>query len=160
LVVNTYPATSLPFLVESAQLAAGFWRRELNLDVKVSVTDSVGMDKKEKAGELNGQIQWRDNNTQIDATNVVANSYGDPDRPDRMHGDDEIFQMARETVQTLDAQERELAMERFFVRLREETYEFGNGYANIPWAVGPRFESWEPYPLATYLSALHTITLK
>lgn len=158
--MNTYPATSLPFLVESAQLAAGFWRRELNLDVKVSVTDSVGMDKKEKAGELNGQIQWRDNNTQIDATNVVANSYGDPDRPDRMHGDDEIFQMARETVQTLDAQERELAMERFFVRLREETYEFGNGYANIPWAVGTRFESWEPYPLATYLSALHTITLK
>ena len=61
LIVNTYPSTSLPFLVESAQLAADFWRRELNLDVEVSVTDSVGMDKKEKAGELNGQIQWRDN---------------------------------------------------------------------------------------------------
>ena len=160
LILNTYPSASLPFLVESAQLVADFWRRELALDVEVSVLDSVGMDKKEKAGELNGQIQWRDNNTQKDATNVLANAYGDPNRPDRMHGDPELFPLVQKTVQIVDAEERERATAQLFLRLRDETYEFGIGYANIPWAVGSRVQIWKPYPLATYPSALHTITLK
>jgi hypothetical protein len=36
----------------------------------------------------------------------------------------------------------------------------GIGYLNIPWAVGPRIVTWEPFPLAFYPSGLHTITLK
>jgi hypothetical protein len=33
------------------------------------------------------------------------------------------------------------------------------GYINIPFGVGSRIETWEPYPLAFYPTALHTITL-
>ena len=32
LVINTYVSTAMPFLPESAQLGAEFWRRELGLD--------------------------------------------------------------------------------------------------------------------------------
>jgi hypothetical protein len=34
------------------------------------------------------------------------------------------------------------------------------GYANIPWAVGPRVTAWQPWPLAFYPSNIHGITLK
>ena len=40
-IVNTWVSTALPFLPESAQIAADFWRRELNLDVRVNVGDET-----------------------------------------------------------------------------------------------------------------------
>ena len=45
-------------------------------------------------------------------------------------------------------------------RLREEAYALNIGYVNIPWGVGPRVLTWQPSPLATHATALHTITLK
>jgi hypothetical protein len=47
-----------------------------------------------------------------------------------------------------------------YQRLWEEAYHFSIGYINIPWGVGPRIATWQPYPVAEYASALHTITLK
>jgi hypothetical protein len=44
--------------------------------------------------------------------------------------------------------------------MREEANQINLGYINIPWGVGPRVVTWEPYPLAPYPSALHTVTLK
>ena len=44
--------------------------------------------------------------------------------------------------------------------LREESYELSIGYVKIPWGVGSRVLTWEPYPLALYPSALHTISLE
>ncbi len=78
LIVNTWPSSSTPFLVESAQLGAEFWRRELGLDVEVRVGDSVTLDEKTQTGELNGQILWRDNDTRRDATSNLASAWGDP----------------------------------------------------------------------------------
>ena len=42
--------------------------------------------------------------------------------------------------------------------MRDEAYWISFGYGNIPWGVGPRIRTWQPYPLAIYISALHTIT--
>jgi peptide/nickel transport system substrate-binding protein len=160
LIVNTWPSSSTPFLVESAQLGAEFWRRELGLDVEVRVGDSVTLDEKAQTGELNGQILWRDNDTRRDATSNLASAWGDPTRSDRRHNDPELFQLVQETFQILDPEERTKASEELFLRLRDETYELNIGYINIPWGVGPRVVTWEPYPLAVYPSAFHTITLK
>jgi ABC-type transport system substrate-binding protein len=60
----------------------------------------------------------------------------------------------------LDADERAEAYKKLFLRLRDESYQLGMGYANIPWGVGPRVLTWEPSPLSLHPSALHTITLK
>jgi hypothetical protein len=46
-----------------------------------------------------------------------------------------------------------------YKRFRDESIEMSFGYINIPWGVGPRVLTWEPYPLAFYPTALHTITL-
>jgi len=160
LIVNTWPSSSTPFLVESAQLGAEFWKRELNLDVEVRVGDSVALDEKVSAGQLDGQILWRDNDTRRDATSIMNSGWGDPERIDRRHNDPELFQLVQETFQILDPEERVAAANNLFLRLRDESYELGIGYVNIPWGVGPRVTSWEPYPLAVYPSAFHTVILE
>ena len=160
MIINTWPATSMPLLVEVTQLVADFWRRELGLDVEVRVGDSVGMSKREKAGELNGQMLWRDNDTQGDATGPITNRYGDPKSPARVHEDPELFRLTQETVQILDPDKRAEASAKLYLRLWDEGYNLGIGYANIPWGMGPRVLTWEPYPLSLWPSALHTITLE
>ena len=52
------------------------------------------------------------------------------------------------------------AFNNLYKRLWEEGYHMGIGYIHIPYGVGPRIATWEPYPVAEYFSALHTITLK
>jgi hypothetical protein len=147
-------------MVESAQLTAEFWKRELGLDVEVLVGDRVGIGEREDAGELNGQILWADNEARVSALGGLLNSYGDPTDPTRRHDDPQIFRLFQETTQILDPDKQEEAARKLFVRLRDESYELGIGYINVPWGVGPRVLTWKPYPVAVYPSALHTITLK
>jgi hypothetical protein len=45
-------------------------------------------------------------------------------------------------------------------QMRDEAFNISYGYFNIPWAVGSRIVTWEPYPLAIYISGLHTVTLE
>jgi len=77
-----------------------------------------------------------------------------------MHEDPELFRLVQETVQILDPDKRAEALKKLFLRLRDESHFLGIGYVNTPWGVGPRVLTWRPYPMALYLSALHTITLK
>jgi peptide/nickel transport system substrate-binding protein len=160
LIINTAPSTALPFKVEGPQIAADTWRRELGLDVEVRVSDNVGIGEREAAGELKGQIIWRDNETRVEALTGFRNDYGDPKDIERLHDDPQIFRLMQETIQILDPDKRAQASEKLFLRLRDESYQLMIGYVNIPWGVGPRVVTWEPYPLAVFPSALHTITLK
>jgi peptide/nickel transport system substrate-binding protein len=160
LIVNTWPSTAMPLLVEAAQVGADMWRRELGLDVEVRVGDSTGMQEREMTGGLNGQIYWRDNDTRKDPTSIIGGSYGDPEYPTRAHEDPELFRLVQETIQILDSDKRAEAYKKLALRLRDESYYLSIGYANLPWGVGPRVLTWQPYSLAQYPSALHTITLK
>ena len=146
-------------MIESAQLAADLWHRELGLDVEVRVGDSTALKARRNAGELKGQIYWEENDTRRDAL-LSAATYGDPKSPSRVHEDPELFRLWRETVQILDPDRRPEPSKKLFLRLREESYHLGIGYANAPWAVGPRVLTWQPSSLTLSPSALHTITLK
>jgi ABC-type transport system substrate-binding protein len=146
---------------ESAQLAAEFWRRELGLDVEVKVGDEAAVKKAyAQAEELYGQILWRDNETRVDAATMVGSQFGDPKRPSRAHNDPELFALTNKAVAVTDPVEREKSLNSLYLRLRDEAHWIPLGYLNIPWGVGPRVRTWEPYPQASYPSALHTITLK
>ena len=72
----------------------------------------------------------------------------------------ELAGLVRETVQIVDSDERTEALTKMYLRLKDESYQFGIGYANLPWAVGPGVLTWQPFPLSPWPSALHTITLK
>lgn len=160
LLINTSAATSMPFLVESAQLAAEFWRRELGIDAQVVVGDRSAMSQMAREGELNGQVLWRDNEARRDAATSLDSSYVLPDSLTRLHEDPEIFELLERNFALLDPDERARDSEQLYLRLKEESYELSIGYANIPWGVGPRVKTWDPYPLAIYPSGLHTITIE
>ena len=158
--INTWVSSAMPLLPESAQLAADFWKRELGIDTEVRVGDEVGLKKARKTGELNGQMLWRDNETRLDAGTTTRSGYGDPQRKDKNHDDPEIYQLVQDAVAVFDHDKLEETWIGVYRRLRDEQYEVNIGYVNIPWAVGPRIATWQPYPLSIYPSAIHTITLK
>jgi peptide/nickel transport system substrate-binding protein len=158
-VLHTWQSTSIPFQTEAAQLAAEFWRRELGLDVEVRVGDSTAIREAWAVGELSGDIIWRDNEARRDATSTLLTGYADPESGTLRSKDPELVRRAQEVAQIVDPDERAQALAEFFPVLREAAYEIGIGYVNIPWGVGPRVESWEPYPLAPNPSALHTIRM-
>jgi peptide/nickel transport system substrate-binding protein len=161
LVINTWVSTAIPFLPESAQLAADMWKRELGLDVEVVVGDEAA-NKRTNASEggFRGQTRWFDNEARRDGASITRSSFGTLDVGGRHHEDPELYKLVDETLGVMDPAMRQDAFNKLYKRLRDEQYQMGIGYLNIPWAVGPNIVTWEPFPLAFYPSALHTITLK
>ena len=159
LVVNTWPSSAMPFLPESAQLAAEMWKQELGLDTEVRVGDETALKKATLAQNLNGQILWRDNEARVDAGGSRS-SYGTPDHKARLHNNPELFATAHKAIAVTDPTKRQAVLNDLYLRYRDESYELGVGYINIPWAVGPQVSEWQPFPLSFYPSALHTIVLK
>ena len=127
-----------PLLPESAQLAADFWRQERGLDVEVKVGDRVSLQKALLTDELHGQVTWIDNTARADPANLHVIYYGTSDAGSRLHGDPALFEADNQTVEVYDPAKRNQAYNNMHRRLREETYELGIGYFNIPWAVGLR----------------------
>jgi oligopeptide transport system substrate-binding protein len=161
LIINTWPSLASPLMPEAAQLVAESWRRELGLDVEVKVGDEAALKKAQSlTEELYGQILWRDNETRIEAAGSLRSSFGQPEVPSRAHNDAELFALVDQTLLEVDPVEREKVLNSTYRRLRDEAYYISPGYMNIPWGVGPRIKTWDPYPLALYVSALHTITLE
>ena len=106
-----------------------------------------------------GQVLFRDNETEIDGSKLLDGNYGrNKDRPDRVSRDPEIVALAERT-RVISGPGREKALTEAYLKMRDDSGELMMGYANIPWAVGPRILTWEPLPLAFYATNLHTITL-
>jgi peptide/nickel transport system substrate-binding protein len=160
LIVNTWPSDTLPFQVEAAQLVADSWKRELGLDVEVKVGDVAGLREKWLAQELKGQVFWRDREARRDSTSFLQGLFGTPGANIRLHEDPELFRLVQETVSILDPDKREEAVKKLVLRIWDESYLISAGYANLPWAVGPRVLTWQPEPLVAWFTGLHTVTLK
>ena len=164
LVVNTWSSRAVPFLPESAQLAANYWREELGLDTEVRVGDETALKKATKARDpLAGQILWRDNEARRDGRSAARSSYGTASKDGSKGGNwshtPEIVDMVQDALSEFDPDKIDQVWHDVFVRLREEHYEMGVGYVHVQWGVGPRIAEWKPLPLAFYPSAYHTIVL-
>ena len=160
LIINTWVSTSLPFMPESAQLAGEMWKRELGIDTEVVVGDETALKKAVKTRELDGQIIWRDNEARLDAASINRNGYATVTSKTRLTENPEIFELTNSALEVFDLEERPQALNKLYRRLADEQFEMGIGYVNIPWAVGPRIQTWAPWPLAFFPSGLYTITLK
>ena len=158
-IINTWPSPSMPFLPESALIAANDWERELNLDVEVVVGDETAVKAAWLAGDLAGQLLWRDNQTRVDAAGIATTLYGVPDAALRLHEDPELFATVLEAVAVSDPATRSGVLNELYKVLWDEHLEMAIGYTNIPWGLGPRIASWEPWSLAFHATARHTITL-
>ena len=158
-IINIRKGTALPLMIETARLVGDMWKNELGLEVEVRVLESQDSKRRRYAGELHGQVYWEENDTRVDASSN-SSSYGNPENKSRWHEDPELHALGREAFLMLDPDERVEALIKLYQRYREETYHLGIGYANTPWAVGPRVLTWQPYPLTLFPSALHKLTLK
>ncbi len=160
LIVNTWVSASLPFMPESAQLAASMWEKELGIDVEVRIGDEADTKKKVLTEELYGQYLWRDNETRMDTASGINYWLGDKKLDSRLHENDEIFKMILDASAVIDPVAREAAYVGVVLRQAEEQYQISVGYVNIPWGVGPNVAEWTPFSLALYPSALHTVVMK
>jgi peptide/nickel transport system substrate-binding protein len=160
LIINTWVSRAVPFLPESAELAANFWRTELGIDAEVRVGDETALKQAANAGDtLYGQIVWRDNEARVDGVSSIRSGFATPDNLGRAHNNPEIFEMATQAISVIDPAEQDAALNTLYKRLRDEGYRFSIGYINVPWGVSPRVLEWTPQPMAFYPSALHTIRL-
>ena len=164
MIINTQVSPVNPKQPDAAQLGASFWKKELGLDVEVKVWEKAAFSKvKGTTEDLHGQVSWRDNETRVDAAGILVTHHGNPGdafRPTIMHRDPELYALVDKAVSVTVPEKREQALNSIYRRLREEAFYMPIGYLNVPWAVGPRILTWEPYPLAYYPSGLHSITLK
>ena len=164
LVVNTWVSRAVPFLPESAQIAADFWNKELGIDAQVRVGDETNLKKETGAkGPLHGQVLWRDNETRRDSASISRSAYGTPPtasaKGSYVSEDPDIVQMVRNAMAVFDPEERHTTWHAVYQRMKDEQYELGIGYVNIQWGVSARVEDWKPLPQAFYPSALHTVVL-
>ena len=159
-IINTAPPISSPFIVEAAQLVAEFWKRDLGIDAEVRVGDRTALREMERARELDGQVWFRDNEARVDALDTALGRFGDPEHPARLAQDPKVVDRVREVAGIVNPEGRAQASEELYKYLRDESYMVGVGYINISWGVGPRVETWEPYPLSLYPSALYKLVLE
>jgi ABC-type transport system substrate-binding protein len=160
LVINTWVSTATPFLPESAQLVADSWRRGLGLDVEVKVGDQAALSSATLTDELHGQVLWRDNEARVEPASGYDSPYATPGSASRLHEDPALLELITQTFALTDLNARKEAYNRLHQRVREESYEWGIGYVNVPWAVGSRVVAWQPWPLSFYPNDLYGIVLK
>ena len=158
--INTWISALMVFLPESAELAAGMWRKELGIDTEVVVGEEVAVKRERSAGNLDGQVIWRDNETRVDATQIMGTTYGRRDYRARFHNSEDLFKLTEDTVAVFDDAKRPEALNQLYRQLYEEQYLIGIGTINIPWALGPDVADWQPFPVAFFPSSMHTLILK
>ena len=159
-IINTYVSPVHPYLPESAQVAADYWKRELNLDVEVKISEESATKTAWREEELGGQIVFYDNQARLDAAGITNYLYGRSDHPRRMHDDPEILKAVQEAVAVFDPETRPQVLNEMYKMLWDEHIELAVGYVNTPWGLGPRIDAWEPWPLALHMTGRHTITLR
>jgi ABC-type transport system substrate-binding protein len=163
-IVNSYKSPYNPFMAESAQLGAEFWRRELGLEVEVRLHDPSALQREVVANPdvFDGQVLWRGQDTRLDAAGIMALYYLNKKQGIGYwkHSQQEIWDLGDGAMARLSKSDEQEIFNNLYMRLKDEGYHMGIGFIHIPYGVGPRIVTWEPYPVAEYFSALHTIRLK
>ncbi|MDA1128811.1 MAG: ABC transporter substrate-binding protein [Chloroflexi bacterium] len=161
-IILTWPSTGVPNMPEAAQLVGEMWRAELGINPEVRVSEEADVKKLTRLSDGGlGQVLFRDNETELDPSDMLQTDYGAaPTRSDYSTRDPEINAMSLAASRIIDPAQRWPAVSGAYKRFRDESFEQSFGYINIPFGVGPRIQTWEPYPLAFYPTALHTISLK
>ena len=159
--VHTWKAGDVPFLPEQAQLIADMWEKNLGIDVEVIVGEAATVRERWYDRQLDGKVIVRANETRWDGGSITNAIYGNPEGSAHLGGRrDDLVAVAKEALAVVDPTLRHEAFNKAYKILLDEHYEFGTGYVNLPWGVGPRIASWEPWPVVAYQTAIWTMKLQ
>ena len=158
--VHTWKAGDVPFLPEQAQLIADMWRQNLGIDVEVIVGEAATVRERWFGRQLDGKVIVRANETRWDGGSITNAIYGNIEGNAHLGGRrDDLVKVAKDALAVVDPAQRQQAFNDAYKILLEEHYEFGTGYVNLPWGVGPRIVEWEPWPVVAYQTAIWTMKL-
>ena len=158
--IHTWKAGDVPFLPEQAQLIADMWEKNLGIDVDVIVGEAATVRERWFDRQLDGKVIVRANETRWDGGSITNAIYGNVEGNAHLGGRrDDLVKVAKDALAIVDPALRQDAFNEAYKILREEHYEFGTGYVNLPWGVGPRITSWEPWPVVAYQTAIWTMKL-
>ena len=164
LIVNTYISPFIPLMVESAQLASEMWETHLGLDIEVRQLDKTAMNRQTATDprSFDGQMIWGGQDTRADAAGITKLFYMNRDAEATYYwtSDVELWELGDEALTHFGLPTEAEAFNSLYLRLWQEAYDMAIGYINIPWGIGPRIASWDPFPLSQHSSAFHTIILK
>ena len=168
LTINTYISPFIPFMVESAQLAADSISETLGIEVEVKQHDksAIGRARHFMPSDYKGQLYWGGNDGRMSAVGIVGGSYSNsgiatnPAFGTYLHNNQELRDHYDRIRATVGRDGEHAAWNEYYKILKEESYHLGLGYLNLSWGLGPRIETWQPHPLSQHATAFHTIVLK
>ena len=154
----TWTGAGAPLTVELATLVCNMWEKELNIDCEVNVGEEVALKDRQYSGQIPGEYILRTNEHTFDGGRRLLGRYGEDGY---LTPDLEVLSVVEEALAVVGTQEERAAVyNKAHKMVFERHYDFSPGYINLPYGVGQRIESWEPWSLAPYASALWTVRFK
>ena len=165
--VYTWEAGDLPGLPDLAQLYKDFWVDGLGWDVKVVVGDAASTRQQWNNRELPGDVLVRTNEARYDGTSIAQGSYLNKEIAWRVIDDPALEPWASTTtprvmegLSDLNPETRHATYNAMWDYLQEQTH-WGDGFhTNVPWGLGSEIESYEPWSLVPYVTAIWTLKFK
>ena len=158
--IHTWVAGEMPFMPEFAQLIGDMIQENLGIETQVKVGESGAIKSAEASGGLDGHLFVRPNEARRDGGSSMKNSYGDFGGKAPLAKDPTLQDIVLEALTVRDPAAKHEAYVGMYKALREESYAFAAGYVDLPWGVGPRITSWEPWPMNSNPTAWWTIVLQ
>ncbi len=158
--IHTWNAGDFPFLPEMSLLIADMWKKNLGLDVQVSVGEAVATREKWSNYQLGGDLIIRSNEGRWDGGSAIVGAYALLESRTRRSEDPALIKAVQEALAVMNPADRQAAYNKMYRTLNDAHYEFSVGYVNLPWGLGSRVADWKPWPLSAYATALWTVTLK
>jgi peptide/nickel transport system substrate-binding protein len=154
----TWQASDTPFMVEHAELIAQMWQDNLGLDVTVEAGQNVSIRERVRNRELDGHVYFRSNEGRWDGGSLVRSMHY-LDSSLRQSEDPELVRVADEGLSVMDPALRHDAYNKMYLASWEEHYSFSTIYTNLPLGLSERINTYQPWPLGPYPTALWTVTL-
>ena len=154
----TWQASDTPFMVEHAELIAQMWQDNLGLDVTVEAGQNVSIRERVRNRELDGHVYFRSNEGRWDGGSLVRSMHY-LDSSLRQSEDPELARVADEGLSVMDPALRHDAYNKMYLASWEEHYSFSTTYTNLPLGLSKRINTYQPWPLGPYPTALWTVTL-
>ncbi|MQG80599.1 MAG: ABC transporter substrate-binding protein [SAR202 cluster bacterium] len=164
--IHTWEAGSFPMLPQVAELVAKDWEANLpGMSIEVNIGDQGAIKDVWNNREIPGDVLIRDNEARYDGTSITRGGFcnvGTAWRAVKDPAFEPWKTICGEASKALDdaSSTREASFQTAYKYLRDESLMWGPFFSNVPWGIGPRVASYEPWTLVPYFTAPWTIELK